>query len=178
MPSNTPPTPPSWAWNSSMTLALKSCGEVDIGRLLGTCGRATIRALPSLRAGVRRLPVLGRPRRMRFESHRRDRIRPSQRIDLSPRQCRPERFWTAELFVAARQALAEQGQVEVAVIDCVYVERRVCSLEACLCGGAGARGCGIRRGGVGAGDRLGRRFGQVPAALGELFVVLIDAGDT
>src|SRR6202042_862914 len=100
MPSNMPPTRPSLAWNSSMILALKSCGEVDIG-LLGDVGAATIRALTSLRAGVQRLPVLGRPRRMRFEPHRRDRISPRQRVDLGLRQCCPERFWTSELFVAA-----------------------------------------------------------------------------
>ncbi len=128
MPSNMPPTRPSLAWNSSMILALKSAAKW------------TLDSLDRERAS---LAVLGHPRRMRLESHRWNRIGVGQRVDLALCQRGPERGRSAELFVAAHQALAEQRQVEVAVVDGVYVERGVRSLEARLrvaCSRAGGGG--------------------------------------
>src|SRR6185437_10399744 len=106
------------------------------------------------------LPFLGRPRRMGLQAYGRDRVGRRQGRHTGLGQLRPEGPRAAQLFVAGEQALADQGQVEVGVVDRVYIERGVRPRE--LGGGRWARL-----------DRVNAGQGQLPSARGETLVAFV-----
>ncbi len=105
------------------------------------------------------------PRGMRDEPHRVLRVRASERFDLGLRERPPEPLGAAELAVGVLELLADEREIEVAVVDAVDVEPGVRAQEGRGARRGGRRGTAIAVTGAARGPGGARRPGGTRATV-------------